>query len=271
MPPPVLPLWAPAATRNVLASALSAAESVQRVTGGDDRGEAYQGASGTTFLANPLQNGIDEFDVIVVATGPNGEADLSGGNYWGRTFHVRQTYNAPSAEALIVDVSPFARYLPFVHLPELYSHSHRLAPSTLDADGKFRGPLTVVRVRMVMGVKADDGTGKQTAYPVWVGSVQVQTGPILVRVCTPDSDTGADGTATTYASWKYDLYDADDTDHEFKLASSVQPIRSAARIAKGPVTRADNDTIGLGYKLYDGTVVLWDCQEVHGSSKRVCP
>jgi hypothetical protein len=83
---------------------------------------------------------------------------------------------------------------------------------------------------------------------------------------------GSDGTSSTVATWTYNIYRLADTGHATALtAAAVQPENSPARIFKGPVTKATNDTVGEAYIAADGTWKLYSCCEKHGSAAKVCP
>jgi hypothetical protein len=83
---------------------------------------------------------------------------------------------------------------------------------------------------------------------------------------------GSDGTSSTVATWTYNIYRMADTGHATALtAAAVQPENSPARIFKGPVTKAADDTTGEAYIAVDGTWKLYSCCEKHGSAAKDCP
>lgn len=84
--------------------------------------------------------------------------------------------------------------------------------------------------------------------------------PVLVK-----KNGGSDGTATTYASWTYDIYALFDTGYTSPLNGGT-PLAvdcSRARAIKGPVTAAANGSTGEAYVKSDGTYGLFNLQEVH--------
>lgn len=100
------------------------------------------------------------------------------------------------------------------------------------------------------------------------------TRPQLLVVLVKQSG-GSNGTwdntagTGTRATWTYDIYSIDDTDYATKLNTdgALQPMRSAARVAVGPVTQASDGDPGLAYYDANGDVQLWDCPETVGAEK----
>ena len=88
--------------------------------------------------------------------------------------------------------------------------------------------------------------------------------PVLIK-----SNGGADGNATTFATWAYDLYDLTDEGYTEKLNDSpLQPVRSAARIIEGKVTKPSDGSVGMAYVDAAGDIQLWDLPETR--SKFAC-
>jgi hypothetical protein len=77
-------------------------------------------------------------------------------------------------------------------------------------------------------------------------------------------DGGADGDATTTASWTYSLYEESDAGLATAVATGRSPKISPARIVPGPVTYAPSGSIGWAYTDSSGALQLLTIMETHG-------
>jgi hypothetical protein len=145
-------------------------------------------------------------------------------------------------------------YLP----PLLTEKQHQRLREVLDLSIEGDGSIEVSRQPGTQRYKILDKRARRTSR-----STPFAEEPFFpVLVVEPDSGGGANGNATTVATWAYDIYRIDDTDHENKLNETpLQPENSPARIIEGRVTRATDDSVGMAYRDSNGAVKLYNCKE----------
>ena len=115
---------------------------------------------------------------------------------------------------------------------------------------------------------AESGTGTKWALVRLGGGRAVGTFPVIVK-----QNGGANGDATTIATYAYDLYDPADTSYVTKLnlSGALVPLNSRARNNVGIITRVSDGTLCTAMYGADGMIVLWDCPETRGATVCVTP
>lgn len=109
--------------------------------------------------------------------------------------------------------------------------------------------------------KGSDLTGQGTGGP------QIEDPNVMAFIVKRNG--GSDGSATTFASYAYDIYPIGDTGYTNKQnASALQPELSPARFMEGKVTAATDGSRGLVTWDEDGVMVLLVCAEKR--TKQAC-